>query len=135
MRRVLCIWLPNWPIQRVERVQRGARSAEREAHSSECRVFCAHSALRASRSALHVLYAPAGRSKFQVTACSSSARQEGVMPGMPLAEARALAPAACFAPHEPHADREALQKLALWCQRYSPFVAVAEAEHPDSLLL
>src|SRR4029077_2813812 len=55
----------------------------------------------------------------------------------PLAEARALlvTAAARFEPHDPRADRLALQKLARWCRRFTLLVAVEEAETPDSLLL
>lgn len=56
---------------------------------------------------------------------------------MPLAEARALAfqSATHFELHDPQADHQALRKLTAWCQRFSPRVALDEAEQPDSLLL
>ena len=77
------------------------------------------------------------RGKLRVVACSRAARRRGVRPGMLLAEAQSLfAPAAaCFEPHDPQADRAALRQLALWCERFSPRVAVDLAESPDCLLL
>ena len=59
---------------------------------------------------------------------------------MPLAEARAWGTPAAgvpveFAPYDPQADREALGCLAVWCQQFSPLVAVAAADPPDSLFL
>ncbi len=85
------------------------------------------------------------RGKLVVRACCASAAQRGVTPGMPLAEAKAIvgptlrvgpdphAERGVYCePHEPKADYEALQKLALWAQRFSPLVAVHE---PDCLLL
>jgi protein ImuB len=54
---------------------------------------------------------------------------------MPLAEARALGTDAHFAPHEPHADHEALRRLARWCQRFGRAVAVEEVDAPESLLV
>lgn len=68
---------------------------------------------------------------------------------MPVADAQALlAPTASparfrrrasgavhFAQHDPRADREALQKLAWSCLRFSPLVGVEESEAPESLLL
>jgi protein ImuB len=82
------------------------------------------------------MYTPS-RGKLWVTACSRSAGAHGVVPGMPLAEARALCAGipASFEPHDPQADREALRRLAEWCQRFSPLVAMEETAAPDSLLL
>jgi nucleotidyltransferase/DNA polymerase involved in DNA repair len=81
-----------------------------------------------------VLYA-AGRRGQVVAACSPGASKAGVAAGMPLAEARALAADAHFATHEPRADREALRRLAEWCQQFSPEVALEEVDQPESLFL
>lgn len=48
----------------------------------------------------------------------------GLRSGMTLADARALLPALAVRPATPEADAEALQRLADWCGRYSPWVAV-----------
>jgi protein ImuB len=111
MKRVLCVWLPRWSIQRFRH---------------------AHPAL--SERPL-VLHAPARGGRLVVASCSPAASRAGVVPGMALAEARALATAAHFAPHEPRADREALRALAVWSQRFSPVVAVEEGEQPEGLLV
>jgi protein ImuB len=101
---------PRWPVQRF----RHARPA-----------------LSQQTLVLHA----AGRRGQIVMACSPGASRAGVLPGMPLAEAKALLPEAHFAAHEPRADREALGRLAEWCQQFSPDVAVDEAEQPASLFL
>ena len=58
---------------------------------------------------------------------------------MLLAEAQSLWPSATrsvrFEQHDPLADRQALREMALWCHRFSPIVAVDDAETPDCLLL
>src|SRR6266704_3622305 len=115
MKRVMCVWLPGWPIQRLGQAQP-----------------------ELSQQPL-VLYAPASRNILRVTACSSCAAQRGVAPGMPLAEAKALGAKAqekplCFELHDPQADRAALRNFAIDCQQFSPSVAVEEADPPDSLL-
>src|SRR5260370_23603975 len=110
MKRIMCIWFPNWPIQRRRREQRAAD----------------HRPL--------VLHGLAQRGKTCVVACSHSARRRGVTPGMLLAEAQALC-RGCFAPHDPHADREALRQLALGCGAFSPRIAVDAMDSPDCLLL
>lgn len=48
----------------------------------------------------------------------------GVPVGMTLADAMALVPTLLTAPADPAGDRAALQRLADWCGRYSPWVAV-----------
>lgn len=44
--------------------------------------------------------------------------------------------ASCWheAPLDPRADREALEKLAQWCCRFSPLVGLEESSQPDTLL-
>src|SRR5438067_3649465 len=107
MKRILCLWFPNWPVQR----------------------FC-----EASRTAL-ILHAPVA-GKPRVTACSRAARGLGVKAGMLLAEAEALCLGeAIFEPHDPQADRDGLRQLARWCQQFTPLAAVEDAETPDSVLL
>jgi protein ImuB len=65
-----------------------------------------------------------------VSACSTDAARMGIASGMPLAEAKALAPRAGihFEVHDPYADYQALQALAVGCQQFSPLVTIAEAE-------
>src|SRR5262245_52635788 len=116
MKRVLCMWLPRWPIQRL---CRGEPELSRQPLA---------------------LYAPGAGGKVFVTVCSLAAARRGVAPGMPLAEARALTMQnrglpTRFALHEPREDREALRRLAVWCQRFSPLVSLEQAESPDSLFL
>lgn len=57
---------------------------------------------------------------------------EGLQPGRPLADARALAPDLRTAPADPAGDRKALESLADWCLRYTPSVAL---DGDDGLLL
>jgi len=77
---------------------------------------------------------------MRVIACSSGARERGVLPGMLLAEAQSLWPASArgvvrFELHDPFADRQALRDLAVWCQQFSPLVGLDTADTPDCLLL
>jgi protein ImuB len=54
---------------------------------------------------------------------------------MPLAEAKALLRELVIVRHEPQTDCPALRKLAEACEKFSPCVALEEAEEPESLLL
>ena len=50
--------------------------------------------------------------------------EEGLRPGMRLADARALLPDLVTRPADPEADRRALGQLVLWCIRFTPWSAV-----------
>ncbi|MCI0685572.1 MAG: hypothetical protein L0Y71_26030, partial [Gemmataceae bacterium] len=84
-----------------------------------------------------MLSATAPRGKKVVAFRSQEAAEQGVAPGMPLAEAKALAgPAPTFFElYDPRADRAALRQLALDCQRFGPYAALEEAEPPECVVV
>ena len=115
MRRVVSLWLPDWPItvrswtphavpppearQPFALVERGARGVT-----------------------LHAL--------------NAAARAVGLSVGQGHADALAAVPTLSSAPADPARDAEALRRLALWAERYSPTVAVdREAAGFEGLLL
>lgn len=114
---ILCLWLPNWPIQRL---------------------VAADNALRKTQI---ILYRnQPGRGQV-VSAVSPAAELSGARSGMPLSEARSLAGRSRnyrehhVLPHDPHADLRALQKLAMDCQRFSPLTGLDGSAPPSGLLL
>jgi protein ImuB len=109
MPRVLCVWFPKWPIQRL-------RSARPELSRSEIVLFAGHN------------------QRPSISVCSSRAERLGLRAGQPLAEAKTLIPNADFLPADVVADRNALCQLALDSQRFSPLVGLEEGAHPESLL-
>jgi protein ImuB len=132
MKRILCIWLPHWPLQRllVARPELSARPL--------------------------VLYQHDARRGQQVAFCNQAASQRGIRAGMRLTDAQALMPptmspaaaASNVEPtspgqrpllqvllHDPQADRHALSQLAGWCEQFSPLVGIEEDPGPQSLLL
>jgi protein ImuB len=147
MKRVLCIWLPNWPVQRL-----CAARPELKGRAVALYASAGHPALpRAARG-------PA------IVARSAEAAAQGVALGMPLAEATTMRhecgmrSAECgvrgslpssvtphsalriphflhYLPHDPLADRAALERLAEWCGQFSPTVGLEDADLPDALLL
>ncbi|MDA8232276.1 MAG: DNA polymerase Y family protein [Magnetospirillum sp.] len=58
-----------------------------------------------------------------VAAANAAARAAGVVPGVAAADASALCPGLATVPAEPDSDREALESLAEWCRRWSPWTA------------
>jgi protein ImuB len=120
MTRILCLWFPNWPIQR--------RAGDRPELNKRAFV-------------LEQSDARGGR----VAACCARAVEQGIYPGMPVAEAKSLAPGVVVEPHDRAADRKALERLAEACEQFSPSVGLEEGGEsatadppvcgPDSLLL
>ena len=60
----------------------------------------------------------------RIAAVSPAAHAGGVFAGQPLADARALFPGLCTLEADPQADAGALDGLAAWCGRYTPWTAV-----------
>lgn len=118
MKRVLAVWLPNWPLQRLLRknpalVGRPVTLKHRT-QRGEC-----------------------------VAACSVEAYARGARVAMPIAEALALGGKQDgwhHAEHDRAADREALVRLAQWCHRFSPTIGLEDVTAcdlpwPETLLL
>ena len=106
MRRILCIHLPNWPIQSAL----GRLAARKAAQVADLPLL---------------LHARDPRRGELVIACNTAAGNCGVRPDMPLAEASTLANRGgkCLVlPHDPAADLVALAQMAEHCERFSPIV-------------
>lgn len=104
MRRVSSVWLPTWPTDRL-RKRPDAPPADAPL------VTAGHDGRRQA-----------------VLAADAAARAQGVWPGMPLAQARALVAGLVVVPAEPDADAAGLRRLAGWCLRYAPLVAADGAD-------
>ena len=61
-------------------------------------------------------------------AVNREAGAKGLRPGMRLADARALLAGLATARTDPAADRQGLERLALWCNRFTPWCAVGGSE-------
>jgi protein ImuB len=110
MSRVISIYLPNWPIDRLRR-----RMA---AEAPDVAVPL-------------VLVGQAGR-RQEVTAASPAALRAGLRVGMPATKAQTLVKELVIHQADPAADAEALERLAVWALRYSPIAAV---DGPDGLVI
>lgn len=67
-----------------------------------------------------------------VSTVNEPAEQEGIAPGMSLADARTLYPGLAVEPVDCAADTAFLKHLARWCRQFTPVVALSP---PDGLLL
>ena len=68
----------------------------------------------------------------RITAANDAGLAAGARPGMLLADARALCPQLATVPADPAGDLAALEKLALWSQRWGPWSAL---DPPDGVLV
>ncbi|MGO8915789.1 MAG: DNA polymerase Y family protein [Stellaceae bacterium] len=107
MRRVMCLWLPCWPIDRR------------------------HGSLPLAPDRPFALALSVGNRRL-VTAVNAAAEGLGIAPGLPLTDAWALHPALAVAEADPAGDAAALRRLAHWCHRYSPWTTPHGA---DAILL
>ena len=135
MKRALCIWLPEWPIQRLVVAKLALDGKDRTP--------------RANSQTAIVVHARDARRGQLVVACCDLARKLGMRAGMPLAEVSALQKhvsrsephrmAIGLHEHEPELDEEALSELAIWCEQFSPIVGLENCDQreqqPSSLLL
>jgi protein ImuB len=113
MRRVLYLWLPRWPIDRMRRS--GEALSERGlSHRKD-------SAAPAEEAPFATVIEAAGRRLL--AAVNPAASAAGLAPGMPLADALSFLPGLATAAAEPAEDMSALRRLAEWCGRYSPWTA------------
>ncbi len=111
MSRVVSLYLPTWPTDRLRR-QMGDAAPPPERPL--------------------VIAGRDGRRRA-VVAVDRAAQALGVRPGLALAQAQARVPDLHIEPADPAADAAALARLALWAlRRYSPVVAI---DLPDGLLI
>lgn len=68
----------------------------------------------------------------RIAAANDAGLAAGARAGMLLADARALCPALAAVPGDPAGDLAALEKLALWAQRWGPWSAL---DPPDGVLV
>ncbi|HJE24389.1 MAG TPA: DNA polymerase Y family protein [Methylorubrum populi] len=108
MRRVVSLYLPSWPTDRLRRS--GAAPPPDEP----------------------LVTVEQDGSRRVLAGVDAAARRLGLRPGMSAAHAQVLIPGLHLAPADAAADRAALVRLGLWCQRYAPLVAL---DPPDGLLI
>jgi protein ImuB len=109
MRKVVSLFLPSWPTDRLRRQMGSAAPPPAEPL---------------------VLSGRDGAART-IQAADLHARRLGLHPGLPIAQARARVPCLHVLDADPEADHAALARLAAWClKRYSPIIAL---DPPDGL--
>lgn len=107
MRRVLSVWCPYWPTERLA----GRSESERPEP---------------------VVTAETVRGVRLVASACPRAQAQGVQAAQKLADARAVCPNLVAHEADPAGDAAALARLAVWCERYTPLSAM---DAPDGVWL
>lgn len=111
-RRILSLWLPRLPTDRIKR-QLSRNSGEPANHQPSIVVAKQSNAL-------------------QISALDDAAARLGLEAGLPLANARAICPDIRIFDADQAADAQALNAIADWCDRFTPLVAL---DSPHGLFL
>ncbi|MBU6458994.1 MAG: DNA polymerase Y family protein [Bradyrhizobium sp.] len=114
-RRILSLWLPRLPIDRIKRKLRATLS--NEAAPADVNASDDPSIVVAKQN-----------NALQVYALDDAAARLGLEIGQPLANARAICPHIKVFDADPAADLRALNDIADWCDRFTPLVAL-DARH------
>jgi protein ImuB len=138
MRRILSLYLPNWPIQRVRAGRKVGQACEPSADPRGISTSLPRGSSSAKADSTHptILHARDPRRGLIVVACDDGAASAGVRIGMPLAEAMTQVAGTLRVPsisngtwsvpdtlpHDPAADLAELARLAEHCERFSPLV-------------
>jgi len=113
MRRILSLWLPRFATDRIHR---------RHARERSPSPACGGGSGWGHAEGLVTALALAGRAV--VAGVDDRAAAAGVAPGMPLADARAIAPGLRVHPADRAGDAAALDRLADWATRYTPWTSI-----------
>src|SRR6266851_2817484 len=160
MRRIMSLWLPDWPIDRLRRAShaparpfvtaaspsplrgegRGEGDSPRRQSSPSGRLIrgaasspCLSPVGRGEEgSARPFVTAATTGNRRLVVAADPAAVACGIMPGLPLADAQAYCPGLAVCAADPAGDAAALRRLAEWCGRWSPWTT---QDGDDGILL
>ena len=118
-RRILSLWLPRLPIDRIKR----QLARESTAPAEQAKAF--------SGDDPSIVVAKQNNA-LQISALDDAAARLGLSIGLPLANARAICPQLRVFDADEAADARALNDIACWCDRFTPLVAL---DPPHGLFL
>src|SRR5258705_11676020 len=114
-RRILSLWLPRLPIDRIKRQLARSSAAPAKNFNDDPSIVVAKQ-----------------NNALQISALDDAAAHLGLEPGLPLANARAICPQLRVFDADEVADTETLNNIADWCDRFTPLVAF---DSPHGLFL
>src|SRR6202048_4605033 len=128
-RRILSLWLPRLPIDRIKRQL--ARESATKAFSSEVGTGSREENASKQNNDPSVVVAKQNNA-LQIFAMDEAAARFGLDVGLPLANARAICPQLRVFDADEVADANPLNDIADWCDRFTPLVAL---DPPHGLFL
>ncbi|WP_354279412.1 DNA polymerase Y family protein [Sphingomonas sp. PvP056] len=112
-RRHLALWFPFLSSDRQSRTRGSAASANARVDTGDDAPF---------------VFVEKQRGAMRITAVDPRAHALGLSPGMALADARAILPDLAAHDAAPAADQDWIERIADLCERYTPMVALDEAD-------
>ena len=147
-RRILSLWLPRLPIDRIKRQRSNAAPAKAfsseagtGSHSNQVYADCVDLSAVENASKQNPSDDPSNvpcivvakqNNALQIFALDDAAARLGLDIGLPLANARAICPQLRVFDADEAADAKALNAIAEWCDRFTPLVAL---DSPHGLFL
>jgi protein ImuB len=113
-RRILSLWLPRLPTDRIKRQLARANAAQANVNNAPCIVVAKQN------------------NALQISALDDAGARLGLEIGLPLANARAVCPQLRVFDADEAADTRTLNDIADWCDRFTPLVAL---DPPHGLFL
>jgi protein ImuB len=118
-RRILNLWLPRLPTDRIKRQLARGNAAPAKALSGDAAIGS-----REDTSDLPCIVVAKQNNALQITALDDAAADLGLEVGLPLANARAVCPELRVFDADSVADAKTLNDIADWCDRFTPLVAL-----------
>src|SRR6266478_4491308 len=145
-RRILSLWLPRLPIDRIKRQLARGNAAPAKAfsgevgtgsHSNQVYADCVDLSAVESASKQNPNNDPSivvakQNNALQIFALDDAAARLGLEVGLPLANARAICPQLRVFDADEVSDAKTLNDIAEWCDRFTPLVAL---DSPHGLYL
>ncbi|MFL6828424.1 MAG: Y-family DNA polymerase [Bradyrhizobium sp.] len=139
-RRILSLWLPRLPIDRIKRQLARDNAAPARAFSSEVGTGSREESTAKQNLScqnfpcqnLPCIVVAKKNNALQIFALDDAAARFGLEIGLPLANARAICPQLQVYDADETADANALNAIAEWCDRFTPLVAL---DPPHGLFL
>jgi protein ImuB len=124
-RRILSLWLPRLPIDRIKRQLAQGNAAPAKALFSKAGICSPEEESKRNHPCVVVAKQ---NNALQISALDQTASQRGLQIGLPLANARAICPQLQVYDADEAADARTLNAVADWCDRFTPLVAL-DAPH------
>ncbi|MCP3458827.1 DNA polymerase Y family protein [Bradyrhizobium sp. CCGUVB23] len=130
-RRILSLWLPRLPIDRIKRVLSLISERPDKAFSSEVDTGSREENALKRKDGPSIVVAKENNA-LSIYALDEAAGHFGLHIGQPLANARAICPELKVFDADVAADARTLEDIADWCDRFTPLVAL---DPPHGLFL